>query len=54
MVPFDGAAGFDLWIKPVFSSQMTPNPNHVSGFAMYNSTLLRFALYSFALYGALH
>jgi len=49
MVPFHGAVGFNLWMKPVVSSQMTLNPNHVSGFAKYDSTLC-----SFALYGALH
>lgn len=47
---FHGVDGFNLWIKPVVSSQMTPNPNHVSGFAKYNGTLLRLALCSFALY----
>lgn len=39
--PFHGAAGFNLWTTPAVSSQMTPNPNHMSGFAKYNSPLLR-------------
>lgn len=37
MVLFHGAAGFNLWIKPVVSSQLTPNPNHVSVFAKHGA-----------------
>lgn len=55
MVPGHDAASFNFWIKPKVSSQQTPTPKHVPGFAKHSSAALRFALRfdCSALYGAL-
>lgn len=44
-MPGHGAARFNVWIKPKVSSQQTPTPKHVSGFAKHSSAVLRFALW---------